>query len=135
MYDLSARFPWEKDFRVNRFAAATTGKKSAKDGKENFVGKIDLSGFSPSAKDKELVKELTDSMSHDPHVKPVPGKLTHGANAAAPTVYELKIDVAKQNAKAYATHLTVPRGPGAGLKRPKATPKAAEPLAEEGDDQ
>ncbi len=136
MYDLSARFPWEKDFRVNQFVATSTGKKAAKDSKDskdkdNFIGKINLNGYSPSGKDKELVKELTDSMSRDTHVKPVLKSLKHGVNAAAPTVYDMKIDLAKQNVSAYTTFLIVPPVP-IGVIEPAKDP---EPMAEEGDDQ
>jgi cbb3-type cytochrome oxidase subunit 3 len=108
MYDLSARFPWEKDFRINQFSAtATTAsagllKKNAKDANaKQYIGKINLNGIYPEKNDRGL-NTLTQMMTSDKHLVPrFDGNLK-------PKEFSLKIDIAKQPASAYASQLIVP---------------------------
>jgi hypothetical protein len=117
LYDLTARYPYKTGFRVNQFAASSTGSKKA--AKEGFVGEITLYGITPKGQDRN-VHELQSAMSHDAHLRSGIKDFTEGA---AGTTYSMKIEVAKQNAKKYDTRLIAP-------PRPKAE---AELDADEGD--
>ncbi len=114
MYDLTARFPFENGFRVNQFAASTTGSK--KIAKDKFVGSIRLSGINSSKYDN-LVYDLQTSMARDTHVRSGIKGLKPGAD------YSMTIDIAKQDIKKYDTQLKVP-------SRLKAEPPPPEPPPE-----
>ena len=123
MYDLTARYPYGIGFRVTQFSAdSVRTKKNAKDG---FIGKISLNIVTPKAKDKDYMSRLQSSMAHDPHVRP-------SLDSVKGVEYQMKIDIAKQDAKKYTTKLDVPPQPiaPAVIAEPKMTPDA-----EEGDEQ
>ena len=101
MYDLTARFPWEKEFRINQFSATTTGTNRQKGAKDPFVAKIGLAGIHPERNDRPL-NELTRLMTADKHLEPKEDK-THLSKE-----FWLTIKVAKQPAKSYTAHLEVP---------------------------
>src|SRR5262249_46623505 len=67
LYDLTARFPYEKGFRINHFSVeAGSAKKGPKEG---AVARVRITGVSPSKEKDTLVQHLRDALSHDPHLK------------------------------------------------------------------
>jgi hypothetical protein len=98
LWDLSARYPYKMGFRVNQFAATSTGSKKAT--KEGFIGEITLNGITPKVGDTG-VYELQSAMSRDPHLR-------SGIKSFKGTTYSMKIDVARQDVKKYDTRLIVP---------------------------
>jgi hypothetical protein len=129
MYDLTARFPWEKEFRVNQFRATAAGasfaKKGAKDANaRSFIGKFELNGIYPEKNDRPLTS-LTNMMTSDKHLQPKIDR-NHGSKE-----FGLKIDVAKQPPGAYSSHLTVPPPLIKIVTRTKTVEKKVEVPAEE----
>ena len=99
---MSARHPWEIDFRVNQIAASTTGtKKTVKDG---FVGKIKLVGYAPAGK-QVFVKNLNESMARDGHVR---AQVVASKEGSKYHEYQMKIDLSKQDPRKYEVRLIVP---------------------------
>jgi hypothetical protein len=125
MYDLTARYPFEMDFRINQFTATSTGIK--KGSKDPYVGNILVTGVTPPGK-YQLVNEFFLAMSRDTHLRPDLGR------AKEPN-FAVKIEVAKQDAKKYTTVLKVPPRPKAPpppddeLKLTAEEMKVAEPIA------
>lgn len=101
LYDLSARFPWHEDFRVNQIVASTAGTKKGM-AKDPFVANFKLTGVSPSG--KEFVKDFNAAMSHDTHLRSAVKKTTLQGEKL---IYEMKVDIARQDAKKFTTKLTV----------------------------
>ena len=121
IYDLTARYPNEVGFRVNQFVATTSAKKNAKDG---FVGHISLIGITPSGKES-YVHQLNTSMSRDSHVRASVDRIK---GIPAGLEYQMKIDMTKQPAGKYDTHLILPRRPVAeAMETEKAETEADEP--------
>lgn len=102
IYDLTARFPDQVGFRVNNFAAASTPNK-VKGAKKVYVAKLSLLGIAPSGKDN-LVHQLQSTLLNDPHLKLTPVPIRFNQNWAN---YEIKVDVAKQDAKKYVAELKI----------------------------
>jgi hypothetical protein len=97
IYDLSARFPQQEGFRVNQLMASVTARKGSKD---PYAGRIVLNGTMVEGQ-SPVVGQLTDSMTHDKHVRAV-------AERVKGKEYHVRIDVAKQPGDSYATKLIPP---------------------------
>lgn len=111
MYDLTARFPYEQGFRINQFAAQTNNTKKIKDkdGKETkdpYIGTINLTMFQPAK--ATYVNDLQKDMARDGHLRASTGFLRVLPGNNAPWEYKMKIDITKQGAEKYTTHLIVP---------------------------
>lgn len=104
-YDLTARYPFEQGFRVNQLSAQSIGTKKA--AKDKYVGLINLTMYTPTAKGK-YVADLHQTMARDDHLRAAPNgpRVLPGTNA--PWEYKMKIEVAKQKADKYDTRLFVP---------------------------
>ena len=133
LYDLSSRFPWHEDFRVNQLAASTNGTK--KGVKDQYVAKIALTGYAPVGQEG-YVRDLNAAMSRDLHVRPnFKGARIVGQNLQ----YEMRIDLARQDAKKFQTRLEVPPDVIRKVKAPapakkKGGPPIPDPMAEEDPD-
>lgn len=116
LYDLTARFPYEKGFRINHISidqvnpkakapgAAGKDAKDTKLSKDAIVARVKITGVSPS-KDKDyLVQQLQATIRADSHLKPTIVKFPAGV------VHEfvIQIDVLKQPASKYETVLQLP---------------------------
>jgi hypothetical protein len=129
LYDLSARYPWHKDFRINQLVASTTGTK--KGSKEPYVGKINLAGYAPIGQEG-FIKDLGLAMTNDTHVRPV---YKTSRIVQEKIQFEMRIDIARQDAKKFQTRLIVPpeviekvkAAPAAGKKKGFAPPPVVEP--------
>jgi Tfp pilus assembly PilM family ATPase len=126
LYDLTARFPYEKGFRINHVAIdpVVTKKKDAKDTKvapkdvkdtkdpkdakdakdANVVAKITITGVSPSKEKDFLVQNLQAAMRSDSHLRPTIVKFPAGVNHE----FVIRVDVLKQPATKYETILHLP---------------------------
>jgi hypothetical protein len=106
LYDLSARYPYQKDFRVNLLNAnpmSTTGKKAA--GSKEYVGKLTINGHSRIGEDA-VIEDLRRKVMTDPHLKVEMGVFRPDNKAFG---FEMKIDVAKQDTLKYTTNLEKPQ--------------------------
>jgi hypothetical protein len=101
LFDLSARFPWHENFRVNQLTASITGVK--KGSKEPYVAKFNISGYAPVGKET-YVKDLNAAMSHDAHLR---ATTKQTKIIGSKLQYDMKIDIAKQDTKKFNTKLVV----------------------------
>jgi hypothetical protein len=135
LYDLTARTPWEKEFRVDHFLATATGTSTkVKGAKDPFVGKISLGGIYPHDNARPLTV-LTQQLMSDKHLMPTIDRNHKGQE------FGLKISVAKQDAKKYTAHLVPPpplivyvKAKGAAPADEKKDAKKAEPSEPNPDD-
>jgi hypothetical protein len=101
LYDLTARFPYEKGFRINHFVIEPgSGKKGAKDAP---AAKIRITGVTPAGQ-SSLALNLRDAINRDGHLKATIERQTGGRDSQ----FTIRIDVAKQPASKYETILAVP---------------------------
>ncbi len=128
LYDLTARFPYEKGFRINHIVidqvsaknkvnAANAGNakdgknaKNGKDGKDaklskdTIVARVRITGVSPSTQKDYLVQQMQATMRADSHLRPTieifPRGVTHE--------FVIRVDVLKQPASKYETVLQLP---------------------------
>jgi hypothetical protein len=131
LYDLTARFPYEKGFRVNHLSveaiAAKKGAKDSKEGKESkdapVVARLRITGVTTTNKDAKdakdsMVQHLRDAIGRDTHLKATIEKWMGGTHE-----FTIKIDVTKQPAAKYETVLVLPpdaaRAAAAGKFRPQ----------------
>jgi hypothetical protein len=132
LYDLTARYPYKEGFRINNLSATTIGSSSAKkNSKDGAVGTIALNGIAPGKKGFEDVHELFSSMARDAHVRATIGDIGASRSDKTPQTFTMKIDIFKQAANRYDTHLVVP--PPLIAKKDEA--KTPEPDADDGEDQ
>jgi hypothetical protein len=132
LYDLTARFPYEKGFRLNHLVIEPVAiKKSAKEGakdaaKDPTVARIRITGVSPSNTDR-FVQQLQEAMRRDPHLKATIEKYPGGALHE----FTVRIDVSKQDLAKYQTILQLPQD--LARLNPAAAEKAK--TAPEGDEE
>jgi hypothetical protein len=110
LYDLTARFPYEKGFRLNHFSVETglakKGSKEAKDKDkdkekhEGPVARVRIQGVSPN---EALVRLLQDHISRDRHLK-----ATIENWKGVTKEFTIRIDVMKQPTSKYDTVLMLP---------------------------
>ncbi len=142
IYDLSARFPFESGFRVNKFSAQPVAAKRG--GKDTAIARVSIDGIVPSDKlgPDGLLTGLLNATSGDPHIKLSLEKTRSGETV---TEFSLRLDVSQQNIKKYQTQLSVPaqerpreiivtktRPRPKAPEPPKTPPKTAEPDSEDG---
>ncbi len=131
IYDLSARFPFDSGFRINKLSAQPIAVKRG--AKETAIARVNIEGIVPSDKlgPDGLLTNLLNASTGDPHVKLSLEKTKSGDNV---TEFSLKLDIAKQELKKYQTRLSVPTLPPAKIvyeTKVKALPKSPEPAKKE----
>jgi hypothetical protein len=110
LYDLTARFPYEKGFRINHLSVESVQlKKPTKAGaketvKDPIVAKVRITGVSPSKEKDALVQVLREAIGQDPHLKATIEKFPGGATHE----FTVRIDVTKQPNSKYNTFLMLP---------------------------
>jgi hypothetical protein len=114
LYDLSARFPFEPDFRINRLqaslggGAAAAGKAKGKDG--GVIGSMNLTLVRPANPKADYVTQLLNSMvgTKDPHITARRKGGQGTPNPNLPQLIDLVADIKYQPRQDYTTHLVVP---------------------------
>ncbi len=102
LYDLTARFPYEKGFHINHFSVEpVTAKKGAKDVP---AARVRITGVAPITQDA-LVRQLRDAINRDGHLKAVVENIKGGTAAHE---FTIRIDVTRQAPGRYETVLVVP---------------------------
>jgi hypothetical protein len=105
LYDLSARFPYKKDFRVNTLGITAGGGQGKKaPGKDNYVAKITLAGVALT-NDSKFVEQLRGELLKDAHLRTDMGTFKQNKTYID---YDLKIDVAKQDASKFTVVMEKP---------------------------
>lgn len=106
LYDLSARFPFEPQFRINKWSAQPPATRRS-GVKEADIGSVTIDGIVPTDRlgPDGLLTNLLNASAGDPHIKVSLGKTKSGENV---TEFSLKFDIAKQDIKKYQTSLSVP---------------------------
>ena len=119
-HDLAARMPFEKGFRITQIAAAPLTRASGASvaGADKKVARMTIHGVMNAQQDK-FVTALTTAVSKDPH-------LSLASPEFKTNEFILKIDVAAQSGKKYATNLVVPPNPSFIRKNGKAPPEELE---------
>jgi hypothetical protein len=138
LYDLTARFPFEKGFRINHMVLETAApaKKTAKDAKDNkelpIAGKVRIVGVNPPELDIQ-VQHLRDAIARDGHLKATIENIKKGG---AVHEFTIRVELAKQPASSYATVLAVPPEARreAAYRAALAKKKAADPGDQEDDE-
>jgi hypothetical protein len=111
LYDLTARFPYEKGFRLKSFTIEAINpkkgaKESAKDAaKDATVARVRITGVTPSKEKDYLVNQLRDAIGRDPHLKATIEKFPGGALHE----FVIRIDVSKQASAKYEMFLQLPQ--------------------------
>jgi hypothetical protein len=139
LYDLTARFPYEKGFRINHMSVEpvalkkpTKETKESKDAAKNpIVAKVIITGVSPSKEKDALVQQLREVIGmdsgHEPkHLQATIVKFPGGATHE----FTIRIDVMKQPLSKYDTFLLLPPE----LAR-TASPAVGTKQSDDGDDQ
>jgi hypothetical protein len=138
LYDLTARFPYEKGFRINHlvFEPVSLAKKSAKDAKDGkdmpIVGRMRIVGINTPDMDQR-VQQLRDAMAagRDGHLK---ATVENTKKVGAVHEFTIRVEIAKQAASKYDTVLVLPpeAEKAAAFRAELAKQKAA---AEQGGDE
>ena len=114
LYDLAARFPFEKGIRVNQFTVEVLGPKpqgqqpkgakDPKEPKEQPVARVRITGINQSNQDHQIFA-LRDTINRDPHLKAtIDGPKSIGQGRE----FTIRVDVMKQDAAKFQTVLVVP---------------------------
>jgi hypothetical protein len=118
LYDLSARFPFEPDFRINKLSASLTsnsaGAAKGKGKDRTVIGTMNLTVVKPANPRVDLVKQLLQSMigSEEPHLSAVNKGGPAVTSPTARQIVEISVDIFKPQAPyKYTTHLIVPTQP------------------------
>ena len=136
LYDLAARFPFEKGIRVNALSVevlptkpTTSQGKEAKEPKEQPVARIRITGVNQTGQDSQILA-LRDTINRDPHLKAIidgPKSVGQGRE------FTIRVDVMKQDTSKYQTVLTVPPATLEAEQKREAAEKQAAAAAEEDD--
>jgi hypothetical protein len=135
LYDLTARFPYEKGFRINHMSLETVGtaKKGAKDAKDAkelpIVGKVRIVGVNPpDINSDRQVQDLRDAIARDGHLKATIVNIKKGG---AVHEFTILVELAKQPPARYDTVLVLPieAQKAAAFNQARAKQKAAEAAA------
>ena len=120
-HDIAARMPFEQGFRISQIAVAplTRSGIEKKDSKEKKVARMTIHGVMNARQDK-FVNTFNSAIGKDPH-------LSLASPEYKTNEFILKIDVAPQAGKKYATSLVVPANPSFVRKNGKAAAAAMEP--------
>ena len=108
LYDLTARMPYKKGFRINHVTIEPVVAKKQVNGKEvkekdPVVARMKITGVSPSREDEYLVQRLRENMK-DPHLKVTIDKFPSGVAHE----FIIRVDISKQPASKYETVLQLP---------------------------
>ena len=109
LYDLTARFPSRKGFRIDSLTASMATKKNSK---SKYVAGITITGVSPVS-DDTMVHKLVEAINKA-GLQATIGRSSANMNIQA---FQVKIDLVRQASDKYTTRLTVPppaRNGGAG---------------------
>ena len=114
-HDVAARMPFEQGFRISQIAVAPLTRAGA----DKKVARMTIHGVM-NAKQDRFVNTFNSAIGKDPH-------LSLASPEYKTNEFILKIDVAPQAGKKYATSLVVPANPSFVRKNGKAAAAAMEP--------
>jgi hypothetical protein len=107
LYDLSAKFPDQKGFRIVSITA-NPSKKSAS--KEKFVASVILTGL-VQPDDTTTVNAFVKEINKSNHLRATPGPTTTGTGKQSS--FSLKVDLVKQAPDKYAAKIPLAKLPAA----------------------
>lgn len=114
LYDLTARFPNHKGFRINSLTALPSTKKNVK---EKYVASVTITGVAPAA-DNTLVHTLVEEINRTGTLR---ATVDYSKSGPAAQEFQVKVDLVHQTPDKYTTVLIIP---------PPLKPAARAPVAE-----